>query len=62
MSSGSPVRALYPGRIVPPYTISAGRLRRAIAMRQPGMFLSQPGSDTFASYLPAQVRLLTDKC
>lgn len=51
MSSGSPVSELYPGRMVPPYTISAGRLRRAIAIRHPGMFLSQPGSDTLASYL-----------
>jgi hypothetical protein len=28
----------------------AGRLRRPIAMMHPGMFLSQPGSDTLASY------------
>src|SRR5262245_24619410 len=30
--------------------MSAGRFSRPIAMRQPGMFLSQPGIDTFASY------------
>ena len=31
-----------PGLIVPPYTNTAGRSSRAIAIRQPGMFLSQP--------------------
>ena len=31
-----------PGRIVPPYTNTLGRSRRAIAMAHPGMFLSQP--------------------
>src|SRR5476649_443264 len=30
--------------------MSDGRFRRPIAIRQPGMFLSQPGSDTLASY------------
>ena len=30
--------------------MSAGRFSRAIAMMQPGMFLSQPGIETFASY------------
>ena len=31
-----------PGKIVPPYTNTAGRLRRARAIMQPGIFLSQP--------------------
>jgi len=31
-----------PGRIVPPYTNTAGRFNRAMAIMQPGMFLSQP--------------------
>ncbi len=30
--------------------VSDGRLSRPIAMTQPGMFLSQPGIDTLASY------------
>ena len=30
--------------------MSDGRLSRPIAMTQPGMFLSQPGIDTLASY------------
>ena len=35
-------RCFGPGTIVPPYTKTAGRSSRAIAMPQPGMFLSQP--------------------
>lgn len=31
-----------PARMVPPYTMSDGRFRRAMAIRHPGMFLSQP--------------------
>ena len=31
------------------------RLRRDMAMRQPGMFLSHPGSDTLASYQCAPI-------
>src|SRR5258707_13127733 len=31
-----------PGKLAPPYTTTLGRFSRAIAMRQPGMFLSQP--------------------
>src|SRR5690606_6787295 len=31
-----------PGRMVPPYTNTDGRLSRAMPMMQPGMFLSQP--------------------
>ena len=49
MSSTVP-SARWPGLIVPPYTISAGRLSRPIAIRQPGMFLSQPGMATRPSY------------
>ena len=49
MSSGVP-SARWPARIVPPYTINAGRLSRPIAIRQPGMFLSQPGIATMPSY------------
>mmetsp|Transcript_33778 Transcript_33778/g.58381 ORF Transcript_33778/g.58381 Transcript_33778/m.58381 type:complete len:239 (+) Transcript_33778:1118-1834(+) len=49
-SPASPSFSLQPARIVPPYTMMAGRFRRAIAMRQPGMFLSQPGSAMQASY------------
>ena len=44
------VMLLYPGLMVPPYTIRAGLFRRAIAMTTPGMFLSHPGSEIFASY------------
>lgn len=36
-------------------TMMEGRLKRPMAMRQPGMFLSQPGSDTLASYHCAHV-------
>ena len=50
MLSGSPVSTETPGLMVPPYTMSAGRLRRPMAMRAPGMFLSQPGSEMLASY------------
>ena len=35
--------SVVPAAIVPPYTISAGRLTRAMPMMTPGMFLSQPG-------------------
>ena len=49
MSRGSPP-ADRPARMVPPYTIREGRFRRAAAMIVPGMFLSQPGRDTLASY------------
>ncbi|MGC4111347.1 MAG: hypothetical protein QM747_13175 [Nocardioides sp.] len=35
-------RRFEPGRMVPPYTNTAGRFSRAMAMAQPGMFLSQP--------------------
>ena len=38
-----------PGRIVPPYTNTEGRFSRAMAMMQPGMFLSQPPMPTNAS-------------
>lgn len=41
---------LYPGLMVPPYTIRAGLFRRAIAITTPGIFLSHPGSEMFASY------------
>jgi len=36
-----------------------GRLLRAIAMSTPGMFLSQPGSDTLASYHCARDRAVS---
>lgn len=39
-----------PGLIVPPYTIKLGRFKRPMAMIHPGMFLSHPGNETFASY------------
>ena len=45
-----PLMPLYPGLMVPPYTIRAGLFRRAIAMTTPGIFLSHPGSEMFASY------------
>ena len=48
MSRGFPCAK--PGRIVPPYTMIAGRLSRSIAMTEPGMFLSQPGTVITASY------------
>ena len=35
-------RRFLPGLMVPPYTKMAGRSRRASAIMQPGMFLSQP--------------------
>ena len=38
-----------PGRMVPPYTKTEGRLRRAMPIRQAGMFLSQPPIVTSAS-------------
>ena len=38
-----------PGRIVPPYTKTAGRFILAIAIMQPGMFLSQPPIATYPS-------------
>jgi hypothetical protein len=38
-----------PGLIVPPYTISPGRLSRPSAISVPGMFLSQPGMTTIPS-------------
>jgi hypothetical protein len=44
---------LCPGLMVPPYTMMEGRLRRAMAITLPGMFLSHPGRDTLASYLGA---------
>ena len=40
----------WPAAMVPPYTISAGRSTLHMAIRQPGMFLSQPGTVTTASY------------
>mmetsp|Transcript_8681 Transcript_8681/g.24800 ORF Transcript_8681/g.24800 Transcript_8681/m.24800 type:complete len:233 (-) Transcript_8681:429-1127(-) len=49
MSIGSPLQDL-PARMVPPYTMMEGLFRRPIAISVPGMFLSQPGRDTFASY------------
>ena len=49
MSSFSSLLGRQPARIVPPYTITDGRLTRAIAITHPGMFLSQPGMDRFAS-------------
>ena len=48
MSSRSP--SSMPGAIVPPYTITPGRSSRAIAISEPGMFLSQPGTVTTPSY------------
>ena len=45
-----PSISVQPGLIVPPYTINAGRFSRAIAITQPGMFLSHPGIATSASY------------
>jgi hypothetical protein len=38
-----------PGRIDPPYSITAGTSRRASAMTAPGIVLSQPESATTAS-------------
>ena len=40
----------FPARMVPPYTMIAGWLRRPMAMTTPGLFLSQPGSATRSSY------------
>src|SRR6202011_104174 len=40
---------MQPGRIVPPYTNTDGRFNRAKAIRQPGMFLSQPPMATSPS-------------
>mmetsp|Transcript_22983 Transcript_22983/g.45235 ORF Transcript_22983/g.45235 Transcript_22983/m.45235 type:complete len:249 (-) Transcript_22983:422-1168(-) len=45
----------FPGWIVPPYTIREGLFRRAMAMIVPGIFLSHPGMDTFASYHCADI-------
>ena len=42
--------SVQPALIVPPYTMIAGRFKRPIAIKQPGMFLSQPGIATKASY------------
>ena len=42
-------RRFAPGRIVPPYTNTEGRSSRASAIRQPGMFLSQPPMATTPS-------------
>jgi len=36
--------------MVPPYTMMDGRFSLPMAIRVPGMFLSQPGMDTLASY------------
>ena len=57
MSRDSLVRALWPGLMVPPYTMMEGRFTRAIAMTVPGMFLSQPGSEMLASYLQGKVHM-----
>src|SRR5690625_3540584 len=48
ISSFCPFRL--PGRIVPPYTMIDGRFTRAIAITDPGMFLSQPTTEIFPSY------------
>ena len=48
MSRGFPCAK--PARIVPPYTMMAGRFRRSIAIIEPGMFLSHPGIVMTASY------------
>mmetsp|Transcript_120670 Transcript_120670/g.341211 ORF Transcript_120670/g.341211 Transcript_120670/m.341211 type:complete len:360 (-) Transcript_120670:340-1419(-) len=60
MSSFSPSRDR-PVAMVPPYSISEGLLTRSIAMTQPGMFLSQPGIVTSASYhcAPMTVSILS---
>ena len=42
--------SVQPARMVPPYTIRAGRFSRPMAIKQPGIFLSQPGIATRASY------------
>ena len=39
----------WPGRMLPPYTNTLGMFRRAMAMTQPGMFLSQPPTVTSPS-------------
>ena len=39
----------HPGKIVPPYTKTAGRFSRNIAITQPGIFLSHPPNATNAS-------------
>jgi hypothetical protein len=49
MSSFSSLPERHPARIVPPYTITDGRLNRAMAMMHPGIFLSQPGTEMLAS-------------
>lgn len=46
---------MQPGLIVPPYTMIDGRLRRDIAIRAPGMFLSQPGIVMRPSYHCADI-------
>src|SRR5699024_10179644 len=43
----------FPGNIVPPYTKTAGKLRRAIPIIHPGMFLSQPPIATTPSKFSA---------
>ena len=48
MSSFFPFRN--PGLIVPPYTTRPGRFSRPKARREPGIFLSQPGTATNPSY------------
>jgi len=48
MSTSSPCGPT-PGRMLPPYTNTLGMLSRAIAMMQPGMFLSQPPMATTPS-------------
>lgn len=49
ISNLSSLPGLQPARMVPPYTMIDGRLTRAMAMMQPGMFLSHPGMDRLAS-------------
>src|SRR5699024_11742587 len=55
----------FPGNMVPPYTKTAGRLRRAIPIIQPGIFLSQPRSEEHTSELQSRFdlvcRLLLEK-
>ena len=42
--------ATQPEAMVPPYTMILGRLRRNMAITEPGMFLSQPTTATMPSY------------
>ena len=53
MSSLRESPVMQPGKIVPPYTNTAGRFSRAIAIIAPGMFLSQPPMATKPS-MPSQ--------